>query len=156
MLIWSTHRCASTRGSQTINTSEVQTATGQTGHANWSNRLDAENPRRPRTSSSGWTPSELEDLGLSWGRQATQDALEQRRDARRTAKGLKKLGFEKKGCWVFWRCCWVLGIRNPQSVVCEVWSLCLQGKLYISVSLFYMTLLLIIPLWCHYMYKIWS
>ena len=47
--------------------------TGQTG---WAQRA----LRRPRTSSSGGTKSELEDLGLSWNRLATQDALERRRD----------------------------------------------------------------------------
>jgi hypothetical protein len=56
----------------------------------------AEKPRRPRTSSSGGTLLELEDLGLSWSRQATQNVLRCRRDARRTTKGLEKLEFERK------------------------------------------------------------
>jgi len=47
--------------------------TGQTGRAQRTSR-------RPKTASSGGTPSELADLGLSWNRQATQDALERRRD----------------------------------------------------------------------------
>ena len=52
----------------------------------------------------------------------------------------------------FWRCCWVLGVRNPQSIACEVWSLHFQDKLYnsdsllIVVILFYVILLLIIHL----------
>ena len=50
----------------------------------------------PEVSHSGGTPSELEDLGLSWSQQATQDALECRRDKQRTAQRLKKLGFEEK------------------------------------------------------------
>jgi len=54
------------------------------------------NSRRSRTSSLGGTPSELEDLGLSWSRQTTQDVLERRRDEERTTKGLENLGFEKK------------------------------------------------------------
>ena len=53
---------------------------------------------------------------------------------------------------VFWRCCWVLGIRNPQSSACEVWSLRFQNKLYnfdsllVVVFLFFVILLLIIHL----------
>ena len=63
---------------------------------------------------------------------------------------------------VFWRCCWVLGVRNPQSIACEVWSLRFQDKLYNSDSLlfvlvlFFVILLLIIYLWCLYMYETWS
>ena len=36
---------------------------------------------------------------------------------------------------VFWRWCWVLGVRNHQSIVCEDWSLCFQDNLYNSNSL---------------------
>ena len=63
---------------------------------------------------------------------------------------------------VFWRWCWVLGMRNPQLIVCEVWSLRFQDRLYNSdnllfvVILFYVILLLIIHLWCLYMYETWS
>ena len=56
-----------------------------TGQIGWAQKI----PRRPRTSSSGGTPSELEDLGLSWSRQATQDALERRLVEQRTARGWK-------------------------------------------------------------------
>ena len=69
---------------------------------------------------------------------------------------------EKKGLEVFWRWCWVLGVRNPQSIAYEIWSLRLQDKLYNSdnllfvVILFYVILLLIIHLWCLYMYETWS
>ena len=70
--------------------------TGKTGRANRSDRLGAKNPAKPRTSSSGGTPSELEDPGLSWSRQATQDALECHKDEQRTTQRLKKLGFEEK------------------------------------------------------------
>ena len=56
----------------------------------------AEIMRRPKIPSSGGTPSELGDLGLSWSRQATQDAFKRCLDARITAKGLEKLGFGKK------------------------------------------------------------
>ena len=61
-----------------------------------------------------------------------------------------------------WRCCWVLGVRNPRSIACEVWSrrfqlkLCISDRLFNLVSLFYVTLLLILPLWRHYMYETWS
>ena len=61
-----------------------------------------------------------------------------------------------------WRCCWVLGVRNPRSIACEVWSrrfqdkLCISDRLLFIVSLFYVILLLIIPLWCRYMYGTWS
>ena len=60
---------------------------------------------------------------------------------------------------VYWRCCWVLGVRNPQLVASEVWSLRFQDKLHNSDSLlfvlipFYVILLLIIHLWCLYMYE---
>ena len=53
--------------------------------------VEGRNTRRPRTSSSGGTPSEFEELGFPWGRHATQDALERRRDEQRTAKGLEKI-----------------------------------------------------------------
>ena len=65
-------------------------------------------------------------------------------------------------CGVFWGWCWVLGVRNPQSIACEVWRLRFQDKLYNSdsllfvVILFYVILLLIIHLWCLYMYETWS
>ena len=65
------------------------TPTGQTGQTQ-------KNAAKPKTSSSEGTPSELEDLGLSWGWQATQDVLERRRDEQRTARGLEKLGFGEK------------------------------------------------------------
>jgi hypothetical protein len=29
---------------------------------------------------------------------------------------------------VSWRCWWVLGVRNPQSIACDVWSLRFQDK----------------------------
>ena len=45
--------------------------------------------RRPKTTSSGGTLSELADLGLSWSRQATQDTLNRRRDKQRIAQGWK-------------------------------------------------------------------
>ena len=48
-----------------IATGRSTPATGQTGRANRLDRLNAENAARPRTSSSGGTSSELEDLGLS-------------------------------------------------------------------------------------------
>ena len=54
----------------------------------------AEITRQPRTSSSGGIPSELEELGLSCGRQGIQDALKRRRDEQKIAKRLEKLGFE--------------------------------------------------------------
>ena len=70
---------------------------------------------------------------------------------------------ERESCGeVYWRCCWVLGVRNPQSIAYEVWSLRFQDKLYNSdnllfvVILFYLILLLIIHLWCVYMYETWS
>ena len=50
--------------------------------------LEAETPRKPKTTNSGGTP-ELADLGLSWSRQVTQNALERRRNERRTARGWK-------------------------------------------------------------------
>ena len=81
MQIWSTHEYASMRGSQTILTSEVLYGPVRP--------LEAETPRKPKTMSSGETPSELVDLGLSWSRQATQNALERRRDEQRTARGCK-------------------------------------------------------------------
>ena len=65
---------------------------GVQGHLGWS----AESTAKSKTSSSGGTPSELEDPGLSWSRQATQDALERRKDEQRTTQRLKKLGFEEK------------------------------------------------------------
>jgi hypothetical protein len=34
---------------------------------------------------------------------------------------------------VCWRCCWVLGIRNPQSSACDVWSLPKRKSLIISL-----------------------
>jgi hypothetical protein len=40
----------------------------------------------------------------------------------------------RKWCKVFWRWCWVLGLHNPQSITCEVWSLRFQDKLYNSNS----------------------
>ena len=83
------HTSARTRRSQRSNHQREEPATGQTGRANQSDRLGAENPAKSKTSSSGVTPSELEDLGLSWSRQATQDALERRRDERRTARDWK-------------------------------------------------------------------
>ena len=61
-----------------------------------------------------------------------------------------------------WRCCWVLGVRNPRSIACEVWSrrfqnkLCISDRLLFIVGLFYVILLLIIPLWRRYMYETWS
>ena len=61
-----------------------------------------------------------------------------------------------------WRYCWVLGARNPRSIAYEVWScrfqdkLCISDRLLFIVSLFYVTLLLNIPLWHHYMYGTWS
>ena len=64
-------------------------ATSQTGSANRSDRSDAENAAKPKTASSGGTPLELADLGMSWSRQATQDALERRRDEQRTARDWK-------------------------------------------------------------------
>ena len=45
---------------------------------------------RPRTKSSGETLSELMELGLLWGRQATQNVIEHRRDERRTEDGVGK------------------------------------------------------------------
>ena len=90
------HTSARTRGSQRSNHQRDELATGQTGRANRSDWLGAENPAKPRTSSSGGTPSELEDPGLSWSWQATQDALECRKDEQRTTQRLKKLGFEEK------------------------------------------------------------
>ena len=68
----------------------------------------------------------------------------------------------RRESWSNWRWCWVLGVRNPQSIACEVWSLRFQDKLYnsgnllIVVILFYVILLLIIHLWCLYMYETWS
>ena len=57
---------------------------------------------------------------------------------------------EEKVYEVCWRCCWVLGVRNPQSIACEVWSLRFQDKLYNSnillIVVFYVILLLIIHL----------
>ena len=38
-------------------------------------------------------------------------------------------------CEVFRRWCWVLGVRSPKSIACEVWSLHFQNKLYNSDSL---------------------
>jgi hypothetical protein len=32
-------------------------------------------------------------------------------------------------CEVFWRWCWVLGLCNPRSIACEVWSFRFQDKL---------------------------
>ena len=84
------------RGSQRSDHQREEPATGQTGRANQSDRLGAENPAKSKTSSSGGTPSELEDLGLSLSRQATQDTLERRRDEQRTAQRLEKLRFEEK------------------------------------------------------------
>jgi len=71
---------------------------------------------------------------------------------------LLKLLLRRENCYeVFWRCCWVLDICNPWSIACELWSLRFQKKLYISivVSLFFVTLLPIILLWRHYIYKTW-
>ena len=36
---------------------------------------------------------------------------------------------------ILWRWCWVLGVRNPQSIACEVWSHHFQDKLYNSDNL---------------------
>ena len=57
---------------------------------------------------------------------------------------------------VCWRCYWVLGVRKPRSIACKVWSLHFPLKLCIIVSLFYLILLFIIPLWHRYMYGTWS
>ena len=46
---------------------------------------------------------------------------------------------------VFLRCCWVLGVRNPRSIACEVWSLRFQDKLYNSDNL-----LIIAFMWYYY------
>ena len=65
-------------------------------------------------------------------------------------------------CEVFWRWCWVLGVRSPQSIAYEVWSLRFQDKLYNSDSLIVVVILFswynywFIHLWCLYMYKTWS
>ena len=53
-------------------------------------------PRKPKTSSSGGTPLELVDLGLLWGRYATQNILERRRDERRIADEIGKVRFGGK------------------------------------------------------------
>jgi hypothetical protein len=47
----------------------------------------------------------------------------------------------RKWCQVFWRWCWVLGLRNPQSIACEVWSLRFQDKLYNSDNLYSLLIL---------------
>ena len=47
---------------------------------------------------------------------------------------------------ILWRWCWVLGVRNPQSIACEVWSHCFQDKLYNSDSLLIIVFLLYVIL----------
>jgi len=51
-------------------------------------------PRTPKTSSSGGTPSKLEDLGLLWGRPATQNTLEPVEMSKE-----QQLGFGKVRVW---------------------------------------------------------
>jgi len=68
--IWSTHESARTRRSQTIFTSILSAPTGHTSYADRSDRCSREMVK-PRTTSSGGTPSELVELGLLWDRQAT-------------------------------------------------------------------------------------
>ena len=51
---------------------------------------------RPKTPILGGTPSELGDLGFSWSRHATQDALERCGDEQRIAKGWKISGLSKQ------------------------------------------------------------
>jgi hypothetical protein len=47
----------------------------------------------------------------------------------------------RKWCEVFRRCCWVLGLRDPRSIACEVWSLHFQDKLYNSDNLYSLLIL---------------
>ena len=51
---------------------------------------------------------------------------------------------------VCWRCCWVLGVRNPQSIACEVWSLHFQDKLYNSDSL--LVVLILFFMICYWLF----
>ena len=66
-------------------------------------------------------------------------------------------------CEEFWRWCWVLGVRNPQSIACEVWSLHFQDKLYnfdnllIVVFTWYYYWLFTYNVYIYiYIYKTWS
>jgi hypothetical protein len=65
---------------------------------------------------------------------------------------------ERGSCFeVLWGCCWVLGVRNPQSTACDVWSLRFQDKAYISDNLsFSYVILFMYSLICHYMHETWS
>jgi hypothetical protein len=56
-----------------------------------------------------------------------------------------------------WRCCGVLGVRNPQSTVCDVWSLRFQDLSVNSDNLsFSYMILFLCTLICHYMHETWS
>ena len=60
-----------------------QRASGRTGLTGCADRFDrsgAENHDESRNASLGGTPSELAQLGLLWGRQATQNVFKRRRD----------------------------------------------------------------------------
>ena len=50
---------------------------------------------------------------------------------------------------VFWRCCWDLGVRNPQLIACEVWSLRFQDKLYNSDNL----LIVVFTWYCYWLFN---
>jgi hypothetical protein len=56
----------------------------------------------------------------------------------------------RKWCEVFWRWCWVLGLRNPRSIACEVWSLRFQDKLYNSDNLY--SLLILFSWYCCWLF----
>ena len=49
---------------------------------------------------------------------------------------------------VFWRCCWDLGVRNPQLIAWEVWSLHFQNKLYNSDNL----LIVVFTWYCYWLF----
>jgi len=58
--------------------------------------LEAETLRKPKTTGSGGTSSELVDLGLSWSRQATQNALRHRREEKKRIRVGKARVWEKR------------------------------------------------------------
>jgi hypothetical protein len=51
---------------------------------------------------------------------------------------------------VFGRWCWVLGLRNPRAIACEVWSLHFQDKLYNSDNLY--SLLILFSWYCYWLF----
>jgi hypothetical protein len=92
-----TIECARTRGSSIRSSPTGSLCVDQSDQLGQPVRLVIQRtPQKPNTSSSRGIPLELVDLGLLWGRQATRNAIERRRDERRTADGVGNLGFGDK------------------------------------------------------------